>query len=121
MQTLINYVIDEEYVNFDKEQIGNLNNLNDRDAIILISNENEKPYVNLDRIVNGYDKYVKINPSDTIFFLEPVQVGMEKKAAKITDEISKKIDAIMNDITRLIPYLFNFSILYLSFFNTYIF
>ena len=89
MQTLINYVIDEGYVNFDKEQIGNLNNLNDRDAIILISNENEKPYVNLDRIVNGYDKYVKINPSDTIFFLEPVQVGMEKKAAKITDEISK--------------------------------
>ena len=58
MQTLINYVIDEGYVN-------------------------------LDRIVNGYDKYVKINPSDTIFFLEPVQVGMEKKAAKITDEISK--------------------------------
>ena len=62
MQTLINYVIDEGYVNFDKEQIGNLNNLNDRDTIILISNENEKPYVNLDRIVNGYDKYVKINP-----------------------------------------------------------
>ena len=30
----------------------------DKDAVILISNENEKPFVNLERIVNGYDKYI---------------------------------------------------------------
>lgn len=89
IQALINYVIDEGYVTFNKEQIGNLSNINDSDSVILISNENEKPYVNLERIVNGYDKYVKITSNDAVFFSEPVQVGMEKKAAKITDEISK--------------------------------
>lgn len=89
LQNLVNYVIDEKYVTFDKEQIGNLTNINDRDSVILISNENEKPFVNLERIVNGYDKYVKINENDTVFYLEPIQIGMEKKAVKISDEISK--------------------------------
>ncbi len=89
LQNLVNYVIDEKYVIFDKEQIGNLTNIDDRDSVILISNENEKPFVNLERIVNGYDKYVKINENDTVFYLEPIQVGMEKKAVKISDEISK--------------------------------
>ena len=89
LQNLVNYVIDEGYVTFDKEQIGSLNNINDRDAIILISNENEKPFMNLDRIVNGYDKYIKINENDTVFFMEPVAVGMEKKSVKISDELSK--------------------------------
>ena len=89
LQNLVNYVIDEKYVVFDKEQIGNLTNIDDRDSVILISNENEKPFVNLERIVNGYDKYVKINENDTVFYLEPIQVGMEKKAVKISDEISK--------------------------------
>ena len=56
-----------------------------KDSLSLISNENEKPFMNLDRIVNGYDKYIKINNNDTVFFLEPVAVGMEKKAVKIID------------------------------------
>ncbi len=89
LQNLVNHVIDNGYVTFNKDQIGNLNNINDRDSIILISNENEKPFMNLERIINGYDKYIKINENDTIFFLEPVQVGMEKKSVKVSDELSK--------------------------------
>ena len=89
LQNLVNYVIDEGYVTFDKEQIGNLTNIDDTDAVILISNENEKPFMNLERIVNGYDKYVRIKETDTIFYLEPVGVGMEKKATKLADDISK--------------------------------
>ena len=89
MQNMVNYVIDEGYVTFDKNRIGNLTNIEDRDSVILISNENEKPFVNLERIVNGYDKYVKIKDTDTIFYLEPIGVGMEKKAAKLADDISK--------------------------------
>ena len=45
--------------------------------------------MNLERIVNGYDKYVKLRDTDTVFYLEPVGVGMEKKAAKLADDISK--------------------------------
>ena len=89
LQNLVNYVLEEGYVTFNKDQIGNLTNIDDTDSVILISNENEKPFMNLERIVNGYDKYVKINENDTIFYLEPVQVGMEKKAVKLADDISK--------------------------------
>ena len=89
LQNLVNYVIDEKYVTFNKSQIGNLNNVDDKDSIILISNENEKPFMNLERIVNGYDKYVKINENDTILYLEPIGIGMEKKAAKLDDYISR--------------------------------
>ena len=89
MQRMVNYVIDEGYVTFDKEQIGNLTNIEDRDSVILVSNENQKPFVNLERIVNGYDKYVKLLETDTVFYLEPIGVGMEKKAAKLADDISK--------------------------------
>ena len=89
LQELINYVIDNKYVEFDKSRIGSLNNINDRDAIILISNENEKPFANLERIVNGYDKYIKISDSDTVFYLDPVSTNAEMIAVKLSDEIAK--------------------------------
>ena len=89
LQEMINYVIDNNYVKFDKERIGTLNNINDKDAIILISNENEKPFANLERIVNGYDKYIKIEETDTVFYLDPVSTNQEMIAVKLSDEIAK--------------------------------
>ncbi len=89
LQQLINYVIDNGYVKFDKERIGTLNNITDKDAVILISNENEKPFLNLERIVNGYDKYIKILPTDTVFYLDPVTINNERIAVKISDDIAK--------------------------------
>ncbi|MFA5408203.1 MAG: ribonuclease J [Bacilli bacterium] len=89
LQSMINNLIDMKYLNFDKSRIGSLNNLNDRDAIILISSENEKPFNNLKRIVNGYDKYIKIKETDTVVFLEPIQDGMERTLATISDLIAR--------------------------------
>lgn len=89
LQELINYVIDNKYVDFDKSRIGNLSNINDKDCVILISNENEKPFVNLERIVNGYDKYIKILPTDTVFYLDPVSNISEQLAVKLSDEVAK--------------------------------
>ena len=89
LQELVNYVIDNEYVKFDKSRIGSLNNITDKDAVILISNENEKPFSNLERIVNGYDKYIKILPTDTVFYLDPVSINSETIAVKLSDEIAK--------------------------------
>ena len=89
LQEMINYVIDNGYVKFDKTRIGSLNNLEDKDAVVLISNENEKPFANLERIVNGYDKYIKILPTDTVFYLDPVSTNSETIAVKLSDEIAK--------------------------------
>ncbi|MBR2603574.1 MAG: ribonuclease J [Bacilli bacterium] len=89
LQQMINYVIDNGYVIFNKDRIGTLNNISDKDAVILISNENEKPFTNLERIVNGYDKYIKILPTDTVFYLDPVSVNNERIAVKLSDDIAK--------------------------------
>lgn len=89
LQGIINDILDNNYVKFNRDQIGDLSNINDKDAIILISNEREKPFMNLNRIINGYDKYVKIKPTDTVFFMEPINDYNERLAIKVVDNISK--------------------------------
>lgn len=89
LQTIINDIIENNYIKFDKERIGDLSNINDKDAVILISNERERPFMNLNRIVNGYDKFVKIKSTDTILFMEPINDYNEKLAIKVIDDISK--------------------------------
>lgn len=89
LQSMINNLIDMKYLNFDKTKIGGLNNLNDKDVVILISSENEKPYTSLKRIINGYDKYVKLKETDTVLFLEPIPDGLERVFANISDIIAR--------------------------------
>ena len=90
LQSIINDIIDSKYLNFDKDRIGDLSNINDKDVVILISNEREKPFMNLNRILNGYDKYIKIKNTDTVFFMEPINDYNERLAIKVVDDISKK-------------------------------
>ena len=89
LQGIINDILDNNYVNFDRSRIGDLSNIDDKDAVILISNEREKPFMNLNRIINGYDKYVKIKPTDTVLFMEPINDYNERLAIKVVDDISK--------------------------------
>lgn len=89
LQSMINNILDNNYIKFDRQRIGDLSNINDKDVIILTSNEREKPFMNLNRIINGYDKYVKIKPTDTVFFMEPINDYNEKLAIKVVDDISK--------------------------------
>lgn len=89
LQGIINNILDHNYIKFDRDRIGDLSNINDKDAIILISNEREKPFMNLNRIINGYDKYVKVKPTDTFLFMEPINDYNEKLAIKVVDDISK--------------------------------
>ena len=89
LQNLINKSIDMGYIDFDKSKIGDLSNINDRDCVILISDEKEKPFMNLERILKGFDKYIKLKETDTIFITEPGYEGIERRLALIMDEIAK--------------------------------
>lgn len=89
LQNTIRYLLDNKYLNIDREQIGDLSNLDDRDAVILTSSDNERPFSNLERIINGYDKYIKIKQTDTVFFLDTLTDSVEKISVKIMDEISR--------------------------------
>ena len=89
LQGIINNILDNNYIKFDRTRIGDLSNINDKDAVILISNEREQPFMNLNRIINGYDKFIKIKDTDTVLFMEPINDYNEKLAIKVVDDISK--------------------------------
>ncbi len=90
LQNMINRSIDLGYITFDKSRIGDLTNVDDKDIVILVSDDKEKPFMNIERIIKGFDKYIKLKNTDTIFITEPSYEGVERRAALIMDEIAKK-------------------------------
>ena len=88
LQETIYKGIEDGYLYLDKEKIGTLADLENKNSLVLISDEKEKPFNNLDRIIKGFDKYIKIKESDTIFITEPSYPGIEKRLAVIMDEIA---------------------------------
>ena len=88
LQDMINKAIEDGYLSVDKSRIGTLADLDNKDTVILISDEKEKPFNNLERIIKGYDKYIKVKETDTIFITEPAYPGIEKRSALIMDEIA---------------------------------
>lgn len=90
LQNIINDAISNDYLLVNKDSIGDLSNLNDKDVVILNSNERKKPYFNISKIVNGYDKFVKLRSDDTVFLATPVYEGREKTFYRLLDEIAKQ-------------------------------
>ena len=88
LQNTISYAINNHYLTVNKNIIGDLSNLEDKDVVVFISDEKEKPFANLERITKGYDRYIKLKPTDTIFITEPSYPGIEKRLATIMDEIA---------------------------------
>ncbi len=88
LQTTIFRALDMGYLKIDKKKIGTLDNVNDQNALVLISDSKERPFSNLDRIIKGFDKYISIKEDDTIFITEPSYAGIEKQMAEIMDEVA---------------------------------
>lgn len=89
LQNIIDNAIKEDYLYIDSKYIGDLSNINDENVVILNSNERYKPYYNILKIVDGYDKYVTLTSSDTVFLATPVYEGREKTFYKLLDKIAK--------------------------------
>ena len=88
LQDVINTGIKEGYLIIDKDKIGTLSDLDNKNTVVLISDEREKPFANLERIIKGFDKYITIKETDTIFITEPSYAGIEKRLATIMDDIA---------------------------------
>ena len=89
LQETIDKAVEEDYLSINKDQIGDLSNIEDKDVVIITSDDKEKSYASIEKITNGYDKYVKFKEGDTVFISEPVYSGSEKKIAKIVDDLSR--------------------------------
>lgn len=89
LQRLVNYASESHYLDFDPSIIGDLSNINDKDVVILTSDDKDKSFANLEKIISRYDKYIILKEGDTVFIAEPVYPGNEKKIAKIMDDLSR--------------------------------
>ncbi|MEG1457488.1 MAG: ribonuclease J [Bacilli bacterium] len=88
LYTIIGMCIKEGYLDISNNLIGDLTNLRDDNSIILVSNDREKPYSNLIRMVDGYDKFVKIEKTDTICFADPSYDAYEEIVVKLMNDIA---------------------------------
>ena len=88
LQSVINMAISEGYLEDYSDLLGDLNNINDKNSILLVCDDKEKPYIAIDRIVNGYDKFITLNSDDTIVFAEPRYDENEKIIVKLENDIA---------------------------------
>ncbi len=89
LESVILKAIDMKYVDFDKKRIKTISHVNDKRVVIIISDEREKAFSNLKRIVRGYDKFITITQDDTVVFASTIDDGMERTATKIFDVLAK--------------------------------
>lgn len=90
LQTIVNIAIEGGYLRCDKNRIGDLRDLKDDKTVLIVSNDRENAYSNLDRIVNGYDKFVTLKETDTVCFADPSYDAYELVKVKLMDDIAKK-------------------------------
>ncbi len=89
LQNVVNFAIKEKYLEVENGIIGDLSNIDDDNAILLISDERTNPYANISKILHGYDKYITLKNSDTIVFAEPRYDSNEKTLVKLENELAK--------------------------------
>jgi len=89
LENTINSAIDKNYLKFDKERIFNLKHIDDGNIVVIVSDNREKPFSNIKRVIKGFDKFLKITENDTVVFANPVYDGMEKTATDVFDEVAK--------------------------------
>lgn len=89
LQNVVNFAIQNKYLEVEDGIIGDLSNINDNNAILLISDERANPYANISKILGGYDKYIKLMPTDTITFAEPRYDSNEKVLVRLENDLAK--------------------------------
>ena len=88
LQNIINYSKKEGYLTFPDNVLGDLSNIEDKDSILLIQDSKENPYAVVSKIINGYDKFIKLKKTDTVVFAEPKYDSSEKTLVKVQNDLA---------------------------------
>ena len=88
LQNAIHFAAKEGYLKFSKDLLGDLSNINDPNAILLICDDKENPYASISKIINGYDKYINLKHGDAVCFAEPRYDSNEKLLVKIENDLA---------------------------------
>ena len=89
LENIITKAIDMNLVSFDKRKIKNIHHVNDEEIVVIISNEKEKPYSSLKRILRKSDKFISMNENDTVVIASPIYEGIELTSTKVFDDVAK--------------------------------
>ena len=88
LQNNITMALNEGYLEVKNTLLGDLSNLDDKDSILLVCDEKENQYASISRIMNNYDKFIKLKSTDTVVFAEPRYDSSEKTLVKIENELA---------------------------------
>ena len=88
LQNIIAFSKKEGYLSYDDNQLGDLSNIDDKDSILLIQDSKETPYASVSKIINGYDKFIKLKSTDTVVFAEPKYDSSEKTLVKVENDLA---------------------------------
>ncbi len=88
LQNIVNFSKNEGYLEFTDDEIGDLSNIEDNNSILLVSDDKANPFASLNKIINGYDKFIKIRNTDTVVFAEPRYDSNEKMLVKIENDLA---------------------------------
>ena len=89
LQNVVNMAIENKYLKVDSKIIGDLSHIENNNSILLVCDDKEHPYSAIDKIVSGYDKFIKLKKEDTVVFAEPKYDENEKILVRIENEIAR--------------------------------
>ena len=90
LQSLIDMAVKEKYLEIQEGLLGDLSNIDDKDAIILMADSKQNPYACISKVLSGYDKFIHLKETDTIVFAEPRYDENEKLLVKIENDLAMR-------------------------------
>lgn len=96
LQNMVNFGLKEGYLSIPEGTLGDLSNISDNNSILLICDDKSNPYAPMSKILNGYDKFIKLRNNDTIVFAEPRYDSNEKVLVKLENELAEHGCEIIN-------------------------
>ena len=88
MQSTINFCKKEGYLEFPDDILGDLSNVEDQNSILLICDVRENAYASINKIISGYDKFIKLRNNDTVVFAEARYDSNEKALVKVENDLA---------------------------------
>ena len=109
-QRLVNQAMQLGYLHIPEENLANLRYLdeqhqnNDNDLVVLVTGERHEPYFMLQRMSKQIDRFIHLEPTDTIVILTNPYLGTEKMAARTMDIIYKVTTNVKEFTANLLPF-----------------
>lgn len=88
LQNFIHFAHQNGYLTYKEDLIGDLTNINDSNSVLLICDDKSNAYAAINKIVNGYDKFITLKKGDAIVFAEPRYDANEKIIVKLENDLA---------------------------------